>query len=170
MKKESKVFELNKKRPEINLLKELSADLSNFKNGFNANLKYTFILGPWSSSMFGLEIENKKIYLGVPEHLFQYMSKNNIYLINYIKGKPGIFLILYSGHEVNEGRPIALRIFMREKRVEALSKFKKITLLKMRSDGYADPGYMEAEFEVRIKEVSGLDWESFGKKKRKNNS
>ena len=97
MSKESKVFELNYRRPEINLLRELSGDISNFKKGFSANLKYTFILGPWSSSFFGFEIESNKGYLGVPDMIFNYISEGGVYLINYIKGIPGIFLFLYSG-------------------------------------------------------------------------
>lgn len=163
MKNSSKILELNKDHYEINLLTELSHEISNFKEGFKGSVNHTFILAPWASSLFGFEIDNNKAYIGVPSIIYDNLSLSSLYLVNYIKNKPGIFVVFDLGGE-NKKRPVALRIHMRTKRVESLAKFKKITFIRMDLDGNAEPGFDEDEFELDFKEVKDLDWEYFGKK------
>lgn len=163
MNKELKFLELNKDQPEISLLTELSHEISNFKSGFKGKMNHTFILGPWASSLFGFEINDNTAYIGVPKLIYSHLARTKVYLINYIKGQPGIFIVFDIGGEEKK-RPVALRIHMRTERVKALTKFKKAVLIKMNNEGLAEPGFEEDEFELNIKEVKNLDWEYFGNK------
>lgn len=160
---EIKILELNKNEPEVDLLLDLSHEISNFKSNFRSGLKHTFILSPWASSLFGLEISRGKAYIGVPEMIFKNLSRTRIYLANYIKGKPGLYIVIDMGGHENK-RPVAIRIHVREKRIEALSKFKEIYLIKMNESGVAKPGYDEDQVKLLLREVKSLDWENFVKK------
>jgi len=158
-------IELNKNEPELKLMDKLSGEIMNLKKGNRISLKYTFILSPWASSLFGFEIYNEQPYIGVPSEIYDSLMSTRIFLINYIKGQPGIFIVFSMGTEKNK-RPVALRIGMRSKRVEALSKFKAVKLIRMDNDLMAEPGFQEDEFKLGIRNVKGLDWESFGKKNK----
>lgn len=160
MNKESKILELNKEHPEVALLIELSHEISNFKKGFKGKMNHTYILAPWASSLFGFEIDDNTAYIGVPSIIFDQLARTKLFLINYIKGKPGIFIVFDMGGE-GKKRPVAIRVHMRAARVEALAKFKKATLIRMKKDGTAQSGYEEDEFELYLKPVTGLDWEYF---------
>jgi hypothetical protein len=163
VKNELLFLEINQKSHEVQLLTELSHEIMNFSEGFRSNAKKTFVLSPWASSLFGLEIFNGKIYLGIPAMLYDILCKTRIYNINYIKNSPGLFLIINIGSEP-DCQPIALRVNVRSSRVSSAAMFKKITLIKMNTAGESIPGFDENEFELDIKSVEKLDWEKFNSK------
>lgn len=143
---------------EIRLINELSHEISNFKTGFKGLARKTLVLSPWASSLFGIELFQKKIYLGAPELIYEMLSRSRIYSAYFIKGRPGLFLVMESSN-TKESKPIAIRIHVRSARIESLSKFKKITIIRMNSQNTATVGYDDREFTIEIKEAEGLIWE-----------
>lgn len=163
LKNELLFLEINQKSHEVQLLTELAHELMNFQEGFKSTAKKTYILSPWASSLFGMEILNDKLYLGVPEFIYNILCRTRIYLVNYIRNTPGIFIVINAGNEP-KCQPIAIRIYMRTSRIASLSLFKQMTFIKMNAQGEAIPGYNENEFVVDIKEVERLDWEQHNQK------
>lgn len=163
VKNELLFLDINQKNQEVQLLTELAHELMNFHDGFKSAAKKTYILSPWASSLFGMEILNDKLYLGVPEQIYSILCRTRIYLVNYIKNTAGIFVVINAGNEP-KCQPIALRINMRSSRVASLALFKKMTFIKMNAQGESIPGFDENEFVVDIKEVQKLDWEYHGQK------
>lgn len=155
------IISLNKENYEISLLKELSHEIMNFRDNFKSKIKYTYILSPWASSMFGFEIYEDKAYIGVPDILYDFFATIKIYLINYIQNEPCFFIIFDFGKD-DKRHPVALRVYLRNERVKCLAKFNEVIFIKMDEHGNATPDYYEDEFTLQVKEVDGLDWESFG--------
>ena len=143
---------------EISLLAELSYEISNFKKGFKGSVKSTYILSPSGSSLFGLEIYNDELFLGVPSILWDDFMNLKWYLVNYINDVPGIFLVFDMGIEP-KNKPVAIRVHLRTERVNILKKFRKINFIKINDKGEADLRTKHSSFKLPIKAVSGLDWE-----------
>lgn len=140
------------------MLSELSYEISNFKKNFKGDLKSTYILSPSGSSLFGLEVYQGELYLGVPEILWNDFMNIRWYLVNYFKDVPGLFLVFDMGVKPNN-RPVAIRVHTRTARVKVASKFKKINFVKINKEGVANLNQKHSMFTLPIKEVKDLDWE-----------
>lgn len=154
----NKVLSMYQNNKEISLLTELSYEISNYKNNFKGAVKSTYILSPSGSDLFGLEIYNDELYLGVPDILWEDFMNLKWYLVNYIKNVPGLFLVFDMGIEP-KNKPVAIRIHLRTERVKILSKFRKINFIKINNKGEADLKNKHSSFKLPIRSVAGLDWE-----------
>ena len=143
---------------EVSLLSELSYEISNFKSRFKGRVKSTYILSPSGSSLFGLDIYEGELYLGVPSILWDDFMNLRWYLVNYIADTPGLFLVFDMGIKP-KNKPVAIRVHLRKERVKALSKFRKINFIKINEAGEADFNDKNSSFKLPIKQVKGLDWE-----------
>ncbi len=158
MNPEIEFLQLNKASHELALLVQLSPDISNFNDGFKGDVRHTYVLGPWMSSMFGFEIDSGEALLGVPRAIYDLLKPLRIYGIEYIKDRPGIFLLfeLASG---SAKRPIAIRIYMRSKRVMALGSFPTVSVVPMDESGAARLPPDKAPMRLSIKQAQSLHWE-----------
>lgn len=154
----NKALRMYEQHREVSLLSELSYEISNFKSGFKGKVKSTYILSPSGSSLFGLEIYNGELYLGVPSILWDDFMNLRWYLVNYINDIPGLFLVFDMGVEP-KNKPVAIRIHLRTERIKILKKFRKINLIKINEHGEADLKNKNSTFKLPIKPVKGLDWE-----------
>jgi hypothetical protein len=154
----NKILSMYGENREISLLSELSYEISNFKTNFKGAVKSTYILSPAGSSLFGLEIYNEELYIGVPSMLWDDFMNLRWYLVNYIKGVPGIFMVFDMGVKP-KNKPVAIRIHLRTERVLILDKFRKINIIKIDNKGVADFKNKHSTFKLPLKSVKGLDWE-----------
>lgn len=143
---------------ELSLLSELSYELSNFKTGFKGAVQSTYILSPSGSDLFGLEIYEGNLYLGVPDMLWNDFMNIRWYLANYINDVPGLFFVFDMGISP-KNKNAAIRIHLRTERVSVLKKFRKINIIKIDKNGIADMENKNSSFKLPLKSVKGLDWE-----------
>lgn len=145
---------------ELLLLAEISDEISNFKQTRKGRLNHTYVATPYLSSCFAVDIFDGKACLGVPSFLFDMFRKVRWYVAHAIKGTPGIFLVFDMGKKPMN-HPVALRIFIRKSRVNALLKFDKLRITRMADDGSVVIDSLNDFFELDIKEVKALEWELF---------
>lgn len=143
---------------ELLMLMELAHEISNYQDGFKGKINHTFILGPAGSSCFGFEVRDNDVLLGVPEELFELFMGVRWYVANIIKDKPGLYLVFEMGI-YPKNHPVALRIYTRTKRVNAILNFNKIIFVKMTNNGFSYHLTPKTSFEIPLKVVEGLDWE-----------
>lgn len=160
MNKLNKILSLYNENKEISLLSELSYEISNFKKFFKGKVKSTYILSPSGSSLFGIDIYEDKLFLGVPDIIWDDFLNMRWYMCNFIKNTPGLFLVFDMGIEPNN-RPVAIRIHTRSGYSEIFAKFKKIKFVKIDKHGIADLSGRHTSFTLRIKETDLLSWENF---------
>lgn len=148
----------NSDSTELDLILELSNEITNFTKDFNLNINKTFFLSEMCSSSFGFTIEDNRAFLGVPEKLFSMFLRVRWFNLCYRENDAGVYLVYSSGNE--EAKTIcAFRIFLREARVNLLNNFKKVTLIKMKENGKSLSNYTEDEFDLYVKKINRLDWE-----------
>lgn len=144
---------------EISLLSELSHEISNFSEKFKGKAKHTYILSPFASSLFSFNIMNDRVYVGVPEEVYELLIRVKWYTINLIDNRPGVFLIFDIG-ENGLRQPAAIRVFLREKQVKAISQFKTATFIRCDPNGSAFNETSLNSFNMPIRMVTKLDWEN----------
>ncbi|WP_274643870.1 hypothetical protein [Pseudomonas serbica] len=125
------------KTPEETLLLNIGHEIENFKPNFpKANLKHTFILSPYGSSMFGLTpLSSGQLYFGIPQLFYEKFKSAKWLYMARVKGQSGLYLVMQIGLGKSQ-HPIALRIFFRSRRLGALDE--SITSLRavpMNKDG-----------------------------------
>lgn len=142
---------------EAKVLLELSPEISNFRPGFKGDFRKTFILTPYGSAMFGFDIIKGVPILGVPTKLydlFQDISFDGVYIQ---PGKPGIYLSFCVKRKNKKDDKIAVRIFLRKRRVAALNNYKKIRILGIDNAGVVmeeiDP------FDIALRNQDCFIWE-----------
>lgn len=151
-----KLKDLSIKNSEAIFLLELSPEINNFKPTFKGDLHNTYILSPYGSSMFGFDISNNEPYLGVPEKLFFIMLDMGLEGLFLEYNKPGIYLLFNLGEGVKKRR-VAIRIFLRRRRVNALYEYPSIVIAPMNIDG-ALSGAAEP-FSLDVFKDGCLQWE-----------
>ena len=158
----NKLLEKNPENHELQLMNELSNEFSNFNKKFKGKVKHTLILSPGTSSCFGLDIFDDYVHFGVPEYLWDMFINIRWYVANVIPGKSGLFFVFDMGIKPYN-HPVAIRFLVRTKRIEAISKYKKIKLIKIDNNGLAYPPDRKNCFELPIIPVKRLEWEYFNR-------
>ncbi|MBP4081474.1 hypothetical protein [Aeromonas sp. MrichA-1] len=141
------------------LLSELSYEISNFADDFKGKVRHTYILNPFASSLFCVNIVNERVMIGVPARIFELLIRVRWYVINVIKGKPGLFLVFEIGKDSHR-HPAAIRVFLRTKQADAVSMFKEATFIKCDEKGLPFEETRENYFILPIKTETRLQWES----------
>lgn len=142
---------------EAKLLLELSPEISNFRKGFKGRLTYTYVLTPYGSSMFDVDILNGEVLLAVPESLYKILYQIPINNISIIKNKPGIYLVYRLG-QGDLSHDISIRIHVRRRRVNVLMKFKEIRLVPITPLGEVIDGY-DDKYMLKLSAIKALTWE-----------
>lgn len=142
----------------VDVLMELSHEISNFARGFKGKVRHTYIASPAASDMFGLSVSGKSLYLGVPERLMDGFMEMQWTNVSYFPGKPGLFLRFYYGAK-NREREVALRLMARSSRTEIMPAFDSIRIIRMRPDGTAYPESHQHYFDLPLKKITGMEWE-----------
>jgi hypothetical protein len=144
---------------EIALLAEISHELANFRARKKGNLKHTYVASPYLSSCFSFDIHENIAFMGVPSYLFDMFLKVRWYVAHLIKDTPGIFLVMDMGQKPNN-HPVAIRFFLRKARANSLLRFRKIRLVRMNESGHAVLDSMNDFFDLDVREVKRLEWET----------
>ena len=134
----------------------------NYRTNFKGQLKKTFVLSRFMSSCFGMQIINNKVFLGVPNELFSMFFHVRWLGVHAIKGKSGIYLLFETGTRPDT-HTCAIKLNMRNRRVQALLEYKKIKLVEM-TDTFGFPELSRYNsFDMVIEEIEELDWEKDGR-------
>jgi hypothetical protein len=142
--------------PEAELLLELSHEIANVAPGFKGSVQHTYVISPAQSSAFGLDIQGMTPYLGVPDSLYSFFREVRWHHAAVIPGRPGLFLVFAIGAG-QKTRKAALRVALRRRRSDLLSRFERLTVLPMDASGEA---HTEADhFELPIRTINGMEWE-----------
>lgn len=147
---------------EVHMLYRFAHELSNYDPRFRGKVKHTYVLSPFMSASFGIDIVNGVPYLAVQDILFDYFVHIRWYVANIITDRPGLFLVFDMG-VAPKNHPAAIRISLRTRRVNALSRFKSIKIVRIDKSGKRITNGPINEFDLPIKVVKGLDWEKFNK-------
>jgi hypothetical protein len=142
----------------VDLLMELSHEISNFARAFKGKVEHTFVMSPAASDMFGFSVQADRVFIGVPDRLMDIFMNIPWTTVSYIPGKSGLFLRFYHGAKQRE-REVAIRLVVRSTRVELLSNFNEITLIRMNDKCASFPEGSKNSFELKLSQVSGLEWE-----------
>ena len=142
----------------VSMIQSLTHGISNFTPGARmSKVKNTFILSPWASSMFGLEIEHGQAYLGVQREFFPGMLITSWFTAAILDNQPGLFLVFAGGG--SKIKPQALRIFFRQERIRLLYNIKSLKIVSINGDGNRLLPSNVTEFTLPIKRIARPDWE-----------
>lgn len=146
--------------PEETLLINLGHEIMNFRPGFpKTKLKCTFVLGVYGSAMFGLMAQDSKVYLGIPKRFFDLFSSAKFLYAATVKGQPGLYLVIQLGMGANS-KPIAIRIFVRGRRLEALDEtIRGLRAVPMSRDGITREDDLVKGFNLKYQVLNEMLWE-----------
>lgn len=149
------------KTPEETLLLNLGHEVMNFRPGFpKGRLKHTFVLSLYGSAMFGLMPKDGQIYLGIPKRFYERFRAAKWLYAAQIKGQPGIFLVMQIG-TAKLSRPIALRIFIRSRRLRALTdSVKSLRAVPMSKEGITREDDLLQGFNLKYVLTDDFTWEN----------
>lgn len=149
------------KTPEETLLLNLGHEVINFRPGFpKGRLKHTFILSLYGSAMFGLMPKDGQIYLGIPKRFYERFRAAKWLYAAQVQGQPGIFLVMQIGTS-KLSRPIALRIFIRSRRLRALTKdVKSLRAVPMNKEGITREDDLLQGFNLKYVLADEFTWEN----------
>jgi hypothetical protein len=151
---------LEGKTPEETLLLNLGHEILNFRPGFpKSSLVHTFVLSPYGSSMFGLMPSNGQVYLGIPKRFYEKFKSAKWLYAAKVEGQSGLFLVMQIGAG-QSSHPIGLRIFVRHKRLAALTKdIKMLRAVPMDKKGITRENDLLQGFNLKLMQVSQYVWE-----------
>jgi hypothetical protein len=151
---------LEGKTPEETLLLNLGHEILNFRTGFpKTSLKHTFVLSPYGSSMFGLMPSNGQVYLGIPKRFYDKFKSAKWLYAARVENQPGLFLVMQIGAGEST-HPIGLRIFVRQKRLDALGEdIKLLRAVPMDRKGITRENDLLQGFNLKLTQVSRYVWE-----------
>ena len=146
--------------PEENILINMSHEIKNFTGSFaKKSIKHTFVLSLYGSGVFGLMPANGHLYLGIPARFFDTFKTARWLYAATVTGQSGLFLVM----EIGEGtavREVALRIFVRSKRLMAIkNSVKKIRVVPMDKQGVTREGDLLQGFFLNLREETRYVWE-----------
>lgn len=146
--------------PEETLLINLGHEVMNFRPGFpKGKLKNTFVLSIYGSAMFGLMPKDGLVYLGIPRRFYERFREARWLYAAKVNGQPGLFLVMQLGAGAN-AQPIALRLFLRSRRLEALTN--QITSLRavpMNREGITREDDLLQGFNLKFLVLNEYSWE-----------
>lgn len=148
------------KNPEETLLLNLGHEILNFRSDFpKTSLKHTFILGPYGSSAFGLMPSNGQVYLGIPKRFYERFKSAKWLYAARVEGQAGLFLVMQIGSG-ESAHPVAIRIFIRHKRLLALSDdVKMLRAVPMDRHGITRENDILQGFTLKLMQVRQYVWE-----------
>lgn len=151
--------------PEETLLINLGHEIMNFRPGFpKSSLKHTFILSLYGSAMFGLMPKDGQVYLGIPKRFYERFRAAKWLFASRIKGQPGLFLVMQIGNGPNS-QPIAIRIFVRSRRLSAVSdSLTSLRAVPMSREGITREDDLLQGFNLRYVVSDEYTWENQNKK------
>ncbi|WP_338924247.1 hypothetical protein V0M98_32060 (plasmid) [Pseudomonas silesiensis] len=149
------------KTPEETLLLNIGHEIENFLPNFSKpNLKHTFILSPYGSSMFGLSPTTGQLYFGIPKLFYEKFKSAKWLYMARVKGQSGLYLVMQIGLGKSQ-HPIALRIFFRSLRVAALDE----SITSLRAVPMNEKGETSREidvlqgFNLKLIQLESFVWE-----------
>lgn len=140
------------------LLQSLGHEIANFQPGFKGTAKKTYIISPYATEMFGLDILDREPVLGVPEKFYRNFMNIPWEYAAWIRGAAGIFFITSIGTKTAHER-VGFRLSVRKRRSLAIGRFRELRLVELNKAGEITQSAMNSSFTVPLKEISRLEWE-----------
>jgi hypothetical protein len=137
----------------VRLLHELSPHITGLER---SKQKKTLTLNPFFSSCVGFNIFEGNLYLGFPSFVFEKLYKIRVFNISYIKNHSAFFIVMDCGK--GEGKPFALRLFLRKDRVKLLENFNSVILKRMDANGNAGKRAKDSH-RILLRKITSLEWE-----------
>ena len=114
-------------------IEEYGNCLLNF-TGDNKFKPNTIVLNQYLSYSFGQALDSDNAYLLVPEHFYNMFKNGNNLRATYIPNKSGLYVHFTINKGTEDEKELRLRIFIRAKRIKALSFFSRLHIAEYDSN------------------------------------